>query len=89
MKVVISLVVTIPTVEQWVCGFWFLESSQGLCGFIPSIKCHIRGVKNPEHTQVLRGKTELSFMFYRTRKLLHKILAQNSNEKLNLYHEGI
>ena len=63
MKLVISLVVTIPTVEQWVCGFWFLESSQGLCGFIPSIKCHIRGVKNPEHTQVLRGKTDMCLMF--------------------------
>ena len=68
-------------------GFW--SPDQGLCGFLPLIKYHIGGVKNPEHTQVLRGKTELSLMFYRTREPVHKILAQNSNEKLNLYHEGI
>ena len=80
--------VTIPTLDHWVCGFWFLEFSQWLCVFIPLIKCHIGGVKNPEHTQALRGKTELSLMIYRTREPVHKILDQNSNEKLNLYHEG-
>ena len=76
MKVVISLVVTIPFVDHWVCGFWFLESRPGavwISPICPLIKYHIGGVKNPEHTQVLRGNTELPLMFNRTRKPLHKI----------------
>ena len=72
-------------------GLWILVCGvqPGTVWFIPLIKCHTGGVKNPEHTQVLRGKTELSLMFYRTREPVHKTLAQNSNEKLNLYHVGI
>ena len=65
-----------PTVDHWVCGFEFLESSHGWCGFISLIKCHIGGVKNTEHKQVcsdtLRCKTELSLMFYSIREPVHK-----------------
>lgn len=47
-------------------GLW--SPALELCGFTSLIKCHIGVVKNTGHTEVLRGKTELSHIFYGTRE---------------------